>query len=219
MDRAPKDRWDAMWAARLGTWDTKTDQLLANFYDKLIRLYSSGRAYHNLSHVMACLDELNTVTNLSAQSIFALKFAIFCHNAIYNINRFDNENRSAWLAVDFLFSIGISDGTAKQVQGLILATEHKSGVVLTPDQQLICDIDLVSLGQPPAIFDRYNQAIRREYSRYSDDEYAAGRVVLFEAFLQQPYIYHTLAFQQKYEQPARRNLQRAIAALQQSPQP
>jgi predicted metal-dependent HD superfamily phosphohydrolase len=74
------------------------------------------------------------------------------------------------------------------------------------------DIDLVPLAALPAIFNANGQAIRAEYANLGDEAYFQGRAAILQKFLSRPRIYCTETFRQKYEQQARSNLQRTLAA-------
>jgi predicted metal-dependent HD superfamily phosphohydrolase len=105
-------------------------------------------------------------------------------------------------------AFGLPDVDA--VTRLILCTKHDRPP-RTPDGRLIVDVDLSILGQGPDVFDAYDAAIRREYAHVPDAAFAAGRAAVLRRFLDRPTIYATKFFQQRYERPARENLQRAIA--------
>jgi predicted metal-dependent HD superfamily phosphohydrolase len=81
------------------------------------------------------------------------------------------------------------------------------------DQQLLVDVDLGVLGQPARVFDRYDADIRREYHWVPWPQYVEARRAVLNAFLNRPRIYATATFVERYEAQARRNIARAIDAL------
>ena len=98
------------------------------------------------------------------------------------------------------------------VRRLILAT--KDSVPPTePDEQILVDMDLAILGRPEPEFDEYERQIRSEYAWVPDELFAKGRTSILKSFLARPCIYTTDAFRTKYENSARENLARSIAAL------
>ncbi len=101
--------------------------------------------------------------------------------------------------------------------GVILATKHvATNHVYGPDSPeagLLVDLDLSILGQPEAVFNRYENEIRREYAWVADGEFARGRSRVLEGFAIRPSIYSTPFFRAKYESAARANLARSIIRL------
>ncbi len=74
-------------------------------------------------------------------------------------------------------------------------------------------MDLSILGAPPAAFDSYEAAVRREYAWVDDKAWRSGRAAVLKKFLARPQIFHTEAFRQHFEAQARKNIARSIAAL------
>ena len=157
-------------------------------------------AYHNLEHIADCLKEFEKHQKLAEDPI-AVELAIWFHDAIYDPKAKDNEERSALMAQDFLSDSPL----AKTVAELILDTKHQARPQ-TNDGQLICDIDMSILGREPAIYQRYSQAIRKEYSWVSNEDYSVGRRKVLDNFLAREHIYYLPVFVEKYEEQARSNL-------------
>lgn len=201
------ERWQTL-GAKLGT-----HAVPRSIFVELATAYSNPpRAYHTLDHIEQCLLELEGVpANLSIDNPAALEAAIWFHDAIYDPQAHDNEERSADFAAEKLGELGVADLMIAEVRRLILATKHDQPV--SGDVALIVDIDLAILGKPPDEFDHYDTAIRLEYSWVPDDLYRVGRSRVLQGFLDRPTIYQTEYFRNRYEAPARLNLQRAIARL------
>jgi predicted metal-dependent HD superfamily phosphohydrolase len=69
-----------------------------SYFAGLVAHYSEPhRAYHNLAHVMDCLDQFEPVRHL-AQDAAAVEIAIWYHDVIYDPRAKDNEERSADIA-------------------------------------------------------------------------------------------------------------------------
>jgi predicted metal-dependent HD superfamily phosphohydrolase len=83
----------------------------------------------------------------------------------------------------------------------------------------VVDIDLAILGQNPAVYDRFERNVRREYFFVRWPRYVAGRSAVLRGFLDRPRIYGTDAFHGRFEATARQNLERALAALHTLPRP
>src|SRR5688500_10485805 len=91
--------------------------------DELVKKYSgSGRHYHNWQHIQTLLN----VSEKYAEQLVdkgVVEFAIFYHDAIYNVLRKDNEQRSAAMATDRLPKLGVPAGTIELVRIFIEATQ------------------------------------------------------------------------------------------------
>ena len=183
-----------------------------NIYADLNRLYSeSHRAYHNLFHIRHCLGEFEQTIHLLNYPN-EVEMAIWFHDAIYNTQREDNEEKSAELARQVSRTIELTDSFAEKAYNLILSTKH----TMVPDDmdaQTLVDIDLCIIGRPDEEFDEYERSIRNEYSWVLDKQFKAVRASILQGFLDRPYIYYTKFFRQKYEDQARRNLKSSLIQL------
>jgi predicted metal-dependent HD superfamily phosphohydrolase len=203
-------RWCALWHAIGAKGDPFTVWL-----DLLYRYGEIGRFYHTLPHIDHSLGELDpTAVWGKCQNPLAVAFAIWLHDAENDTDRGarDNEKKSAQLALKIIREASLPESFEQKVAALILATDHKK-VPVGIDEQTIADIDLSILGQPRAIFDRYERLVRWEYLWASDEEFATGRSRLLEAFLRRRRIFSTDFFLEKYEEAARANIARSLAAL------
>ena len=81
------------------------------------------------------------------------------------------------------------------------------------DQLLIVDIDLSILGRAPDVYDRYEVAIGEEYKWVPKVTYRRERRAVLRSFLERDSIFQTDRFRERFEVPARENLQRAIDQL------
>jgi len=101
-----------------------------------------------------------------------------------------------------------------KVQKLIKTVSAKD---LRPKENLIAlflDLDISILGAEEDKYNTYAKQIRQEYSSYSWDAYCKGRSKVMTSFLQRERIFFTTHFREKYEQHARRNIQRELNSLQ-----
>jgi predicted metal-dependent HD superfamily phosphohydrolase len=170
-----------------------------------------GRHYHGARHIGACLTQLDSHRAL-AQRPAEIEIALWFHDAIYDTRRNDNERLSADWAAEYLASEGACVDTIARIHALIMATRHDAPV-RERDQQLLVDVDLGVLGQPARVFDRYDADIRREYHWLPWPQYVEARRAVLKALLNRPRIYATATFVERYEAQARRNIARAIDAL------
>lgn len=170
----------------------------------IARLAEPHRHYHTLDHIAQMLAHAGSAPSRE------LLAAIWLHDIVYDPRAADNEERSAALAGR---DLAASDLDVATVQDLIIATKHH---IFAPAQSsgaaLIVDLDLLILGEPPAGYDCYAAAIRREYAHVAEAAYRPARAQLLERFLAAPMLYRTAAFRDR-EPAARANLRREIAAL------
>ncbi len=94
---------------------------------------------------------------------------------------------------------------------MILAT--KNHLSENPDSLFMLDIDLGVVGAEPAVFERCDQAIQKEYSWAPDADFRVGRTKVLASFLERPAIFQTRGIRNQYEIRARENLRRTIAQL------
>jgi predicted metal-dependent HD superfamily phosphohydrolase len=179
-------------------------------YRRVCRAWRSmGRHYHTLDHLDACLRELDDAWQL-AERPAEVELALWFHDAVYRTWRKDNEARSAGLAARCLGAAPAD--CVERIRRMILATVH-SAEALQGDVALVVDVDLSILGQPADSYAAFERAIRREYWWVPRARYVAGRGGILKSFLQRETIYRHARFREKYEQPARANLERALEQL------
>jgi predicted metal-dependent HD superfamily phosphohydrolase len=198
-----RERWNRLWQSlgAAGSPEPAFDSLAAAYGEP-------GRAYHNLHHVEMCLDELERAEFLAEREP-ELELAIWFHDAVHDPRGKDNEQRSAELAATLATQAKMAQVRPAAVRDLILATRHDATPQST-DPRLMADIDLAILGQKPAVFDAYDDAIRKEYDWVPAPAFGGERIKVLRRFLDRPHVYHTAMFRGRYETAARANLERAI---------
>jgi predicted metal-dependent HD superfamily phosphohydrolase len=183
-----------------------------DLFAELAAAYSApDRHYHTARHIDACLAQVQHYRSLAVQPA-EIEIALWFHDAIYDTHRNDNEQRSADWASDLLASEGADTARVSRIHALIMATRHAASTD-EPDQQLLVDIDLGILGQRRAVFDDYDEAIRREYHWVPSARYAESRIAVLTGFLDRPFIYTTAPLRDRFETQARRSIAHAIARL------
>jgi predicted metal-dependent HD superfamily phosphohydrolase len=192
-----------------GRWRYET-----RLYDEVRqRLDEPHRAYHNATHILACLREADTYVPKTIDRV-PLDLAIWYHDVVYDTKAVDNEERSAALFREHSERMGLSLEVVQLVQACILATKHgEISASIHPVIKTMLDVDLSILGAEPTVFDTYDEAIRREYWWVVEDVYRFSRKRILEGFLAKRRLYHTDTFYQRYEGPARLNLKRATDRL------
>jgi len=199
-------RWAQLWNAAVAH-PSRQDP----FPDLAARYDEPHRHYHTAAHITACLALFDEIRPAVDDPV-SLELALWFHDAVYQPRAGDNEERSADLATAALLACGGEAARVDRVKALILATKtHEPADV--PDAPWMLDIDLAVLGSPPERFAAYDAAIHEEYAWVESTEYRARRAQVLATFLARPHIYQTPAFRDRFEQAARRNLQRTIAHL------
>jgi predicted metal-dependent HD superfamily phosphohydrolase len=199
--------WTATWNG-LGV-EAPGDRL---YEDLIARYLAPERHYHSLQHLDECFARLAESRQL-AEHAHEIELALWFHDAIYDVRRQDNEERSASWAEEVALRAGLSPQVAGRVRDLILATRHDA-IPDSGDARLLVDIDLAILGAPAERFDEYERQVRQEYAWVPDLLFRHKRREILEAFLARPHIFSTDYFQSRYEARARTNLERSIGALQ-----
>lgn len=177
-------------------------------YDSYSQPY---RYYHNLNHIQTCLQDFRQVSALAVNPEL-VELAIWYHDIIYDVTRFDNERKSADFAFGVCRKIGLSEEAAQEVYNLILYTYHVK-YPETNDQKIIVDVDLAILGKPSAEYDAYEKAIRKEYAHVPTEEFRKARKTILLAFLEKLSIYSLDYFRIRYQRQAVENIQHAIKDL------
>ena len=181
----------------------------AEFVDKLWveiekKYTAKNRYYHNLIHlgymVEKAFDYKHRLIDLDT-----VLFSVFYHDIIYNIQRQDNEQKSADTAKERLTALGVSGKKIANCQKQILATKnHKHSD--DNDTNYFVDFDLAILGESPETYHDYSNKIRKEYSLYPDFLYKKGRRKVLQYFLEMDRIFKTDEFNARYGQRAKENL-------------
>lgn len=203
-----RDQWINTWKD-LGV--SITPGLLQDFEDLITRYSEPHRKYHTVRHLEECFEKLSEVRAL-AQHPAETEVALWFHDAIYDTRSHQNEAQSAELARTKVLAVGASAETADRVSQLIIATRHDA----TPeenDAKVLVDVDLSILGANAQRFDEYEKQVREEYSWVPEVFYLKERKRILKTFLARAAIFNTRVFQERYEQQARKNIERSILRL------
>jgi predicted metal-dependent HD superfamily phosphohydrolase len=202
------EAWARMWEA-LGA-----QTVSGGLFNQLVRAYGEPqRHYHTLQHLRECLAHWEAASALARQPE-QVELALWFHDAVYDPQRSDNEERSAQWAHASVLAAGCPAEVADRIAALVRATASHEAPVDDPDAQLLLDIDLAILGAGPARFDEYERQVRAEYAHVPEAAFRAGRGRVLAGFLGRPRLYATAPFHDALEQRARDNLARSLAALQ-----
>lgn len=181
-------------------------------------LYSAaGRHYHGVAHIEAILALAHEYRHSLADPE-AVEAAIWFHDAVYDSQAKDNESKSAALARKKLAG-RIDAARLDRIVAMIEATAtHQLPAFANPgairDAAIFLDMDLAVLGAPPEVFDKYEHAVRQEYAWVPEQAWIAGRSDVLKSFLSRTSVFHTPEFRDRFEEKARQNMERSLAALE-----
>jgi len=185
--------------------------------DDLKRRYAEPhRAYHTWAHIEALLQHARNNAHLIRRPT-PLLWALLWHDAVYDPHRTDNEDQSAKLLHESATGI-LSSRDLALAESFVRATaQHELPSDLAGDEATDCalflDFDLSILASSQAPFDRYEEAIRREYNYVPPALFSATRAAILKRFLERPALYFTPTLACQWEARARANLARSIARL------
>ncbi|MET0681782.1 MAG: hypothetical protein ABWZ29_00405 [Casimicrobiaceae bacterium] len=181
----------------------------AVYADLRSRYEAPFRRFHNLGHIGDCLRLCDEVAAL-LEDRDAVEFALWFHDAVYDIGAATNELRSAELfltvsgGAPFMFRHRVCDH--------ILATRHLD-TVQENDRRFIVDIDLSGFGAPWEEFMRNGALLRDESADVPDVKYHCGQVAFLSRLHKRRYFFATEYFRARFETIARENLRRVLADL------
>ena len=180
---------------------------------KLVEAYNQpGRYYHNLLHIAAMLNFLESQRRQSHR--LELELAVWFHDAVYYPTRGDNEESSAAMASVELRNIHVPDDVILTVNKLIMLTKgHGVSKAKEYHEQIFLDADLMVLAQPWPEYLAYAQAIRKEFGSIRFDYYAKGRSEFLKKFLKRKKLYSHIFWA---EDAARENMKKEIKILERS---
>lgn len=175
------------------------------------------RHYHTWEHVGALLRHWEAFRSQMNEPELVL-WALYYHDAIYDPQAPDNEEKSAEL---FCVEAApqLSPDQVAFVNDIIIGTKsHQLTGEWTgsrrDDMALFLDLDLSIFAAPKPVFDTYEQNVRKEYAFVPLEKFRAGRAAILKRFLDRDRIYFSAQCFEIWEEPARANLEKSIAALE-----
>jgi predicted metal-dependent HD superfamily phosphohydrolase len=177
--------------------------------DLLARWSESHRKHHTVSHLHEMLDAIGELADAGLDfDREAVELAAWFHDAVYEITRDDNEERSAELARELLVSSPVRDEVAR----LVLVTKTHEVADDDTNAAVLCDADLSVLGSTPHRYHTYATAVRDEYANVPDEVFKPARAHALTSLLQGP-LFHTQPGRSRWEERARRNVVDELAEL------
>ncbi|GAA4392832.1 HD domain-containing protein [Actinomadura sp. NPDC048032] len=196
------DRWVALAGPHTRHIGTELDQ----------RYGEPHRRYHTRAHLAAVLDLVDELAG-HAEDPDAVRIAAWFHDAVYDPERADNEERSARLAARMLADTDLPEAVVARVVRLVELTATHAPEEDDRDGQVLCDADLAVLGAEPEQYAAYAAAVREEYAFVPDEFFRAGRAEVLNGLLALPRLFHTPAARERFEERARGNMRTELLLL------
>lgn len=193
--------------SRFRHW-SKSDREVVEFINAMDEPF---RIHHGWVHIREMLKEIDSLPHGYVKEPLRLRAAIIFHDVVCIPCGKDNEEKSAEFASMFYRGDSLSS-----IIQLILATRHEFPFEnYYDDRDLICDLDLVTLGVDSESFRKYRFNIWSEYQDFcSHDDFEKGSKDFFLKLRKQSgngLIYRTEYFRRKYEDQARKNIDMVLA--------
>ncbi|MEV0231573.1 metal-dependent phosphohydrolase [Nonomuraea sp. NPDC050786] len=184
---------------------------LATRAELVARWSEPHRRYHTLDHLAAVLGAISELS-APADDPAAVRLAAWFHDAVYDGRPGWDEERSAQLAQARLPACGVPAARVAEVARLVrLTAAHDTPAAGDRNGAVLCDADLAVLGRPG--YDEYAARIRQEYAHVPDDLFRKGRAEVLRRLLAVPRLYRTGRARELWEERARANMSRELAAL------
>lgn len=205
--------FDNAWREMLQTLGISEEAAALMKAEVLSRSGEPGRAYHNLSHALKVWQDAKKYALAEGvEETGVVQMAALLHDVVYDTKRQDNKARSADFAVHWGRTLGIPSATIGRAAEIILATQQHGPTALA-EIGLVLDADLAILAAPPAEYDAYRDATRREYAWVTEADWTIGRGRVLSAFLDREQIYHQPALRNRLEAAARENIAQELSRL------
>jgi predicted metal-dependent HD superfamily phosphohydrolase len=170
------------------------------------------RRYHTREHLAEVLDRVDELAG-HAQDADVVRLAAWFHDAVYDPQRGDNEERSAWLAERMLTDTDLAPGVIAEVARLVRLTTTHAPEPEDRNGQVMCDADLAILAAEPERYAAYAAAVREEYSFVPEDLFRQGRADVLRGLLGLPRLFGTPAAGERFEARARHNIETELMLL------
>jgi len=178
-----------------------------------VRYAEPHRRYHDLRHLHEVLQTVDELAD-AADDVEAVRWAAWFHDAVYDVHRSDNEERSADLAVHELTRLGCDPVRVEEVSRLVRLTATHRPLSGDGNGAVLCDADLRILATDPWRHAEYVHAVREEYAHVPEDDFRRGRAAVLRALLSADRLYRTEVAYTRWEERARANLVAELRRLE-----
>ncbi|MGH1561762.1 HD domain-containing protein [Mumia sp. DW29H23] len=167
------------------------------------------REHHDTDHLAEVIRAVDSLASSGLDfDVDAVHAAAWFHDAVYDVHRADNVERSAALAQHWLGA-----GEGDRVAEIVLATRDHVAPPGDLEAAVLCDADLSILGAAPDRYDRYARAIRTENAHVPDAEYRRLRSRVLTRYQARPHLFVTSPARAWWESRARANTTRELIQL------
>jgi predicted metal-dependent HD superfamily phosphohydrolase len=185
----------------------------AAVFEQIVARHSEPhRRYHGVTHLEALFELIRRHAPRVSPGCPS-RLAIWWHDAIYDPQASDNEQRSADLARADLARLHVPTVIIDHTAALILMTKNHWRGPADGEGDNFLDADIAILGAPPETYDAYATGVRQEYSWADDAAYRTGRSTFLESALARVRLFRTETFEHAYAKQARENMARELASL------
>jgi predicted metal-dependent HD superfamily phosphohydrolase len=165
--------------------------------------------YHDLRHLTEVLDRVDELDAAGERfDRVPVVLAVWFHDAVYD-GAPDAEERSAVWAQEAL-----PDPPAAEVARLVRMTATHLPFPDDANGCVLSDADLAILAAGPVRYAAYAADVRREYAHVPEPDFRAGRAAVLRDLLAKPTLFHTEAARERWEAPARDNVERELGVLE-----
>jgi predicted metal-dependent HD superfamily phosphohydrolase len=180
---------------------------------RLVASYAHpDRGYHDSRHLTEVLKRIHELSASGAEfERMPVLLAAWFHDGVYD-GQADAEKRSAAWAAEALPTL-VDAAVVDEVVRLVLITEHHLPADDDVNGCALSDADLAILAAPAERYAEYAESVREEYAHVPDDAFAAGRSAILRDLLAKPHLFHTAHARETWEDAARSNVERELAAL------
>lgn len=181
----------------------------------LLGYLEPSRHYHTFEHIGYMHDGLVTYFPESADSE-ALKLAITYHDCVYTAGDPANEELSADAMLQELEGSVDPDVLGEAARLIMLTKDHTVRSLYDEIGKVLIDLDLAGLGSSQQRYDRNTATVRQEFGAVSEQDWRAGREKFLRGMLDRSRIFLTETGADLWEAPARQNLERELASLEEA---
>lgn len=161
-----------------------------------------GRYFHAFGHIEYLLLVADEYFDHLPRTVL---IAIWLHDIVYTPGSPFNEADSTAVARMILVHLGVSGEDIELIAEMIECT--KTHVATCWQAEILCDLDLCSLGSSPDVYREGSAKIQKEFAAFSASQQSMGRNAFIRYMLGRESIYSTDLFRELFESQARANLQ------------
>lgn len=188
----------------------------------LARWSEPHRHYHAPDHLLAVLEAVDRL-RADGEDLGplprAVPLAAWFHDAVYAADPSgpagQDEEDSARLAEDLLAApgLGVPDAEVAETARLVRLTVHHRTEQDDAAGAVLSDADLEVLGRAPEAYDAYVGLVRQDFAHVAEPDWRRGRSAVLGELLAADTLYATASGRRRWEDAARANLARELAAL------